>query len=52
MPFDTKFSACTDSYMSGLRYTAVWNSAALQTSDVQSALLSGIQKRKPTFEKL
>ncbi|KAL4762412.1 enoyl-CoA hydratase/isomerase family protein [Aspergillus foveolatus] len=36
----------------GLRYTAVWNSAALQTSDVQSALLSGIQKRKPTFEKL
>ncbi|KAL4901120.1 hypothetical protein BDW74DRAFT_86312 [Aspergillus multicolor] len=36
----------------GLRYTTIWNSAALQTSDVQSALLSGIQKRKPTFEKL
>ncbi|KAL4809895.1 ClpP/crotonase-like domain-containing protein [Aspergillus unguis] len=36
----------------GLRYTAVWNSAALQTNDVSSALLSGIQKRKPTFEKL
>ncbi|KAL2867326.1 enoyl-CoA hydratase/isomerase family protein [Aspergillus lucknowensis] len=36
----------------GLRYTAVWNSAALQTKDVQAALLSGIQKRKPTFEKL
>jgi delta(3,5)-delta(2,4)-dienoyl-CoA isomerase len=30
----------------------VWNSAALQTQDVASALLSGIQKRKPTFEKL
>ncbi|OJI99770.1 hypothetical protein ASPVEDRAFT_127301 [Aspergillus versicolor CBS 583.65] len=36
----------------GLRYTQVWNSAALQTGDVQAALLSGIQKRKPTFEKL
>lgn len=36
----------------GLRYTTVWNSAALQTGDVQTALLSGIQKRKPTFEKL
>ncbi|KAJ5220385.1 Delta(3-5)-Delta(2-4)-dienoyl-CoA isomerase [Penicillium chermesinum] len=36
----------------GLRYTAVWNSAALQTTDVNSALLSGIQKRTPTFEKL
>ncbi|KAI9371318.1 ClpP/crotonase, partial [Aspergillus egyptiacus] len=36
----------------GLRYTTVWNSAALQTSDVSAALLSGIQKRKPTFEKL
>ncbi|KAE8366875.1 ClpP/crotonase-like domain-containing protein [Aspergillus caelatus] len=36
----------------GLRYTSVWNSAALQTKDVSAALLSGIQKRKPTFEKL
>ncbi|PLB35213.1 enoyl-CoA hydratase/isomerase family protein [Aspergillus candidus] len=36
----------------GLRYTAVWNSAALQTNDVPAAMLSGIQKRKPTFEKL
>ncbi|KAH8893174.1 enoyl CoA hydratase-like protein [Thozetella sp. PMI_491] len=35
-----------------LRYTAVWNSAALQTTDVQAALLSGIQKTKPRFEKL
>lgn len=35
-----------------LRYTGVWNAAAVQTSDVTQALLSGIQKRKPTFEKL
>ncbi|GAB1314010.1 ClpP/crotonase-like domain-containing protein [Madurella fahalii] len=35
-----------------LRYTGVWNAAALQTGDVPAALLSGIQKRKPTFEKL
>lgn len=36
----------------GLRYTGVWNGAALQSDDVATALLSGIQKRKPTFEKL
>ncbi|KAJ5328183.1 hypothetical protein N7452_008573 [Penicillium brevicompactum] len=36
----------------GLRYTSVWNSAALQTQDVSAALLSGLQKRVPTFEKL
>ncbi|EEP83032.1 conserved hypothetical protein [Uncinocarpus reesii 1704] len=36
----------------GLRYTGVWNSAALQTSDVATALLSGLEKRTPTFEKL
>ncbi|KFY45564.1 hypothetical protein V494_00889 [Pseudogymnoascus sp. VKM F-4513 (FW-928)] len=35
-----------------LRYTQVWNSAALHTDDVKSALLSGIQKTKPTFSKL
>ncbi|KFX91333.1 hypothetical protein O988_07793 [Pseudogymnoascus sp. VKM F-3808] len=35
-----------------LRYTGVWNSAALHTDDVKSALLSGIQKTKPTFSKL
>ncbi|BCR84583.1 enoyl-CoA hydratase/isomerase family protein [Aspergillus chevalieri] len=40
------------SVQDGLRYTSVWNSAALQTEDVSSALLSGIQKRTPTFEKL
>lgn len=36
----------------GLRYTAVWNSGAIQTKDVQSALMSGLEKRVPTFEKL
>lgn len=35
-----------------LRYTGVWNAAALQTNDVAAALMSGLQKRKPTFEKL
>ncbi|KAK4222976.1 putative delta-delta-dienoyl-CoA isomerase mitochondrial precursor [Podospora fimiseda] len=35
-----------------LRYVGVWNSAALQTTDLTAALLSGIQKKKPTFEKL
>ena len=36
----------------GLRYTSVWNSAALQSKDVSSAMLSVLQKRTPTFEKL
>ena len=36
----------------GLQYTAVWNSAMLQSDDVPSALLSGLQKTKPRFEKL
>ncbi|GAB1198291.1 hypothetical protein APSETT444_007605 [Aspergillus pseudonomiae] len=36
----------------GLRYTAVWNSAAIQTGDVSTALTAGIEKRTPTFEKL
>ncbi|KAL2846686.1 enoyl-CoA hydratase/isomerase family protein [Aspergillus pseudoustus] len=40
------------SIQEGLRYTAVWNSGALQTSDVPTALLSGMEKRVPTFEKL
>lgn len=35
-----------------LRYTGAWNAAALHTNDVKLALLSGIQKRTPTFEKL
>jgi delta(3,5)-delta(2,4)-dienoyl-CoA isomerase len=36
----------------GLKYTAIWNSAMIQSSDVKSALLSGIQKKKAKFEKL
>lgn len=35
-----------------LNYTAVWNQAMLQSTDVQRAMLSGLQKRTPTFEKL
>ncbi|KAH0563370.1 hypothetical protein GP486_002060 [Trichoglossum hirsutum] len=36
----------------GLRYTSVWNSAALQSKDLSSAILSGLRRRTPTFEKL
>ncbi|EED12188.1 enoyl-CoA hydratase/isomerase family protein [Talaromyces stipitatus ATCC 10500] len=36
----------------GLRYTGVWNSAAVQAKDVSVAVLSGLEKRVPTFEKL
>ncbi|KAF2674034.1 enoyl-CoA hydratase/isomerase family protein [Microthyrium microscopicum] len=36
----------------GLKFTAIWNAAMLQTDDVKAALLSGIQKRKAKFEKL
>jgi len=35
-----------------LNYTAVWNAAMLQSSDVERAMLSGLKKRLPTFEKL
>jgi Delta3,5-Delta2,4-dienoyl-CoA isomerase len=35
-----------------LRYTSIWNSAALQSTDFRTALLSGMQKTKPRFEKL
>ena len=37
---------------SSLRYTGVWNSAATQTSDTKTALLSGLKKTRPIFEKL
>ena len=36
----------------GLKYTAVWNAAMLQTSDVERAMQAGMKKRKPRFEKL
>jgi len=35
-----------------LRYTGVWNSAAIQTGDVEKAMLSGLKRTKPIFEKL
>ena len=38
--------------IAGLRYTAVWNGAALQSKDVQTAIQATLQKKKPTFEKL
>jgi len=36
----------------GLRYTNIWNSAAVQAADLQVAVRSGLQKQSPTFEKL
>jgi delta(3,5)-delta(2,4)-dienoyl-CoA isomerase len=36
----------------GLNYTALWNAAMLQTQDVNDAMLSGLQKKTPTFSKL
>ncbi|KAI1178679.1 enoyl CoA hydratase-like protein [Nemania sp. FL0916] len=41
-----------NSVAESLRYTAVWNSAMLQSNDVSTALLSGMKKTKPRFEKL
>ncbi|KAJ8114144.1 hypothetical protein ONZ43_g4972 [Nemania bipapillata] len=41
-----------NSVADSLRYTAVWNSAMLQSSDLSAAMLSGIKKTKPRFEKL
>lgn len=35
-----------------LTYTAVWNAAMLQSSDVERAMGAGLKKRMPTFEKL
>ncbi|ROT41372.1 ClpP/crotonase [Sodiomyces alkalinus F11] len=35
-----------------LRYTTVWNSSAVQSNDLKAALLSGLRKSKPRFEKL
>ena len=33
-------------------YVAIWNAAMLQSTDFERAVQSGLQKRKPTFEKL
>ncbi|RVX67810.1 hypothetical protein B0A52_07738 [Exophiala mesophila] len=38
--------------MTGLRYTAVWNGAAVNTTDIPVAMASMRQKKVPTFEKL
>jgi delta(3,5)-delta(2,4)-dienoyl-CoA isomerase len=35
-----------------LNYTAVWNQAMLQSADVEKAMMSGLQKKTPRFEKL
>ncbi|KAI1778267.1 ClpP/crotonase [Hypoxylon cercidicola] len=35
-----------------LRYTGIWNGAMLQSDDFKTALLSGLKKTKPRFEKL
>ncbi|KAM5347389.1 hypothetical protein ACJ41O_010394 [Fusarium nematophilum] len=35
-----------------LRYTSVWNSAALQSSDFKTSFTSGLKKTTPRFEKL
>lgn len=36
----------------GLKYTAVWNGAMLQTGDVARAMGAGMRRGKATFEKL
>jgi delta(3,5)-delta(2,4)-dienoyl-CoA isomerase len=36
----------------GLRYTAVWNAAYIQTDDMKDAMMSGLQKTTPKFSKL
>lgn len=36
----------------GLRYTTVWNSAMLQSTDVATAMKAGMEKKNPRFEKL
>lgn len=36
----------------GLRYTKVWNAAAVQGRDFAVGLTSGLKKTKPRFEKL
>lgn len=35
-----------------LRYTTIWNSVALQGTDLPRAMMSGLKKTKPRFEKL
>jgi len=35
-----------------LRYTSIWNASMVQSKDIQAALMSGLKKTKPRFEKL
>lgn len=35
-----------------LNYTAVWNAGMLQSTDVERAVMGGLKKQKPRFEKL
>ncbi|KAF5017848.1 hypothetical protein F66182_10193 [Fusarium sp. NRRL 66182] len=41
-----------NSVAESLRYTRVWNAAAVQGRDFSQALMSGLKKTKPRFEKL
>ncbi|KAI2624046.1 enoyl CoA hydratase-like protein [Xylaria nigripes] len=41
-----------NSVAESLRYTAAWNAGMLQTNDVSAAMLSGLKKTTPRFEKL
>ncbi|KAI1360455.1 enoyl CoA hydratase-like protein [Xylaria arbuscula] len=41
-----------NSVAESLRYTSVWNAAMVQSNDVSAAMLSGLKKTKPRFEKL
>ncbi|KAF4950683.1 hypothetical protein FSARC_13115 [Fusarium sarcochroum] len=41
-----------NSVAESLRYTRVWNAAAVQGKDFSQALMSGLKKTKPRFEKL
>ena len=36
----------------GLRYTAVWNAAMVQSEDVGRAMRAGVKRERPRFEKL
>ena len=51
-PHLPRLNKCIELIFLGLRYTAVWNGAALQSNDVPAAMQAGLAKRKPTFEKL
>jgi hypothetical protein len=47
-----KAQRANDLYASGLRYTSIWNSAAIQTSDVASAIQANLAKKDGKYSKL